>query len=134
MILSLRKKSLDWSIFDQVFTSGLLGERKPDLAFYRHVIAQTGLDPRNTIFVDDKHENVLSARSLGFFGIVFNTEEGTRRALRNLIGDPVSRAKAYLEANARNLHSVTAPTSTQPSVILRENFAQLFILELTGNR
>lgn len=130
----LRQKPADWSIFDRVFTSGAAGERKPNLGFYRHVIAETGVDPHHTIFVDDKHENVLSARSLGFHGIVFEDEAVVRRALRNLIGDPVARGRAYLEKNAGKLLSVTSATPKQPAVVLHENFAQLLIMELTGNR
>lgn len=34
----LRTKPADWSIFDQVFTSAAVGERKPNLGFYRHVL------------------------------------------------------------------------------------------------
>ncbi|KAF6762993.1 Haloacid dehalogenase-like hydrolase-domain-containing protein, partial [Ephemerocybe angulata] len=130
----LRTKPADWSIFDRVFTSGAAGERKPNLGFYRHVISETGVDPHTTIFVDDKHENVLSARSVGFHGIVFDREDAVRRALRNLIGDPVARGKAYLEANSGKLVSLTSATAKQPSVILHENFAQLLIIELTSNR
>lgn len=63
----LQTKPADWPILDQVFTSGSAGERKPsDLGFYRYVLASTGVDPRQTIFVDDKLENVFFARSLGF--------------------------------------------------------------------
>ncbi|RXW24997.1 hypothetical protein EST38_g879 [Candolleomyces aberdarensis] len=130
----LKTKPADWSIFDQIFTSGAAGERKPNLGFYRHVISATGVDPRTTIFVDDKHENVLSARSCGLHGIVFDNEDAVRRALRNLIGDPIARGKSYLQANAKNLHSVTANTEKQPAIILHENFAQLLILEATNDR
>ena len=126
----LRTKPADWSIFDQVFTSGSAGERKPNLGFYRHVLASTGVDPRQTIFVDDKLENVISARSLGFHGIIFDSLEPVKRALRNLTGDPLARGQAFLHENAGNLFSVT---ENQEAVFLQENFAQLLILEATGD-
>lgn len=71
----LKTKPADWAIFDRVFTSGAAGARKPDLEFYHHVIAETGVDPRKTLFVDDKAENVDAAKAVGFQGIVFESEE-----------------------------------------------------------
>ncbi|TFK75393.1 HAD-like protein [Pluteus cervinus] len=130
----LRTKPADWSVFDEVFTSGMVGERKPHLGFYRHVVATTRIDPRRTIFVDDKLENVLSARSLGMYGIVFDSPGPVKRALRNLIGDPISRGREYLRQNAGHLESVTAGTEQQEPIALHENFAQLLILEVTGDR
>ncbi|KAF8210318.1 Haloacid dehalogenase-like hydrolase-domain-containing protein [Mycena galopus ATCC 62051] len=127
----LRTKKADWDIFDRIFTSGAAGERKPHLGFYKHVINETNTNPRRAIFVDDKLENVLSARSLGLHGIIFprGGSEKVKRALRNLIGDPVQRGRQYLQSNARHLESIT-----DNGIILQENFAQLLILELTSKR
>jgi FMN phosphatase YigB (HAD superfamily) len=103
---------------------------KPHLGFYKHVLNEAKIDPRQAIFVDDKLENVLTARSLGLHGIVFpkGGSDKVKRALRNLIGDPVLRAREYLRRNARHLESIT-----DNGIILHENFAQLIILELTGD-
>ncbi|KAJ7251471.1 Haloacid dehalogenase-like hydrolase-domain-containing protein [Mycena haematopus] len=127
----LRTKKADWDIFDRIFTSGEAGERKPHLGFYKHLISETKINPRRTIFVDDKLENVLSARSLGLHGIVFpkGGSDKVKRALRNLIGDPVLRGRDFLQRNARHLESIT-----DNGIILKENFAQLLLLELTDNR
>ncbi|KAJ7497338.1 HAD-like domain-containing protein [Mycena latifolia] len=127
----LRTKAADWGIFDRIFTSGEAGERKPHLGFYRHLLNETGINPQRAIFVDDKLENVLSARSLGLHGIIFpkGGTDKVKRALRNLIGDPVLRGRDYLQRNARLLQSVT-----DNGIILQENFAQLLILELTGDK
>ncbi|KAJ7924857.1 Haloacid dehalogenase-like hydrolase-domain-containing protein [Mycena leptocephala] len=126
----LRTKKADWDLFDRIFTSGEAGERKPHLGFYKHVLNEAKIDPRQAIFVDDKLENVLTARSLGLHGIVFpkGGSDKVKRALRNLIGDPVLRAREYLRRNARHLESIT-----DNGIILHENFAQLIILELTGD-
>ncbi|EEB93777.1 hypothetical protein MPER_07526 [Moniliophthora perniciosa FA553] len=72
----LRTRHVDWSLFDHVFTSGSVGERKPNLGFYRHVLQTTNIDPARTIFVDNKLENVLSARSLGFDGCCVSWSAG----------------------------------------------------------
>jgi FMN phosphatase YigB (HAD superfamily) len=130
----LRTKPADWGIFDRVFTSGAAGERKPNLGFYRQVLEATGVEPRQTIFVDDKLENVLSARSLGLHGIVFENPELVRRSLRNLIGNPIQRGREFLRENAGLLLSVTDSTDKYPSIELHENFAQLLLLEATNDR
>lgn len=119
-------KHINWDIFDKVFTSAAAGERKPNLAFYTHVISESGLDPSRAVFIDDKVENVLSARSLGFRGIVFEDSIAVMRQLRNLCGSPSKRAWEFLRANAGRLHSVT-----NSGVELKEHFAQLLILEAT---
>lgn len=123
------KPGVDWSIFDQVFPSGTLGHRKPDLSFFRHVLDTAGVNPHDTIFVDDKEDNVLSARTFGLTGVVFDNTDNVTRQLRNLIGNPVRRGWQYLADNAKDHESVT-----NHGVKLNENFIQLLILEATGDR
>jgi hypothetical protein len=74
-------------------------------------------------------ENILSARSLGMYGIVFDDSRTVIRALHNLLGDPVERGRQYLTSNAKKLLSVT-----DNSILLEENFTQLLILEATRDR
>ena len=88
----------DWSIFDKVFGSAVLGERKPDLAAYEKVIAETGIDPASTVFVDDRVENVEAARSLGIHGIVFEKQEGVFAALRKVFGEEAVQATKEAES------------------------------------
>ena len=77
----------DWAIFDRVFASAVLGERKPDRAAYEKVIAEAEIEPASAVFVDDKLENVEAARELGIHGIVFDKQEGVFAALRKIFGD-----------------------------------------------
>jgi FMN phosphatase YigB (HAD superfamily) len=125
----LRTKPADWSIFDKVFTSCSAGQRKPNLGFYKQVIADANIDPSTTIFVDDKLENVISARSLGFRGVVFDDTDRVMRSLRNLVGDPIKRGREYLKLNAGTHDSIT-----NNGAVLKENFAQLLLLEMTNDR
>ncbi|KAH6917688.1 Haloacid dehalogenase-like hydrolase-domain-containing protein [Coprinopsis sp. MPI-PUGE-AT-0042] len=127
----LRLKPAEWGIFERVFTSGEIGERKPNLGGYKHLIAATGIDPRRTIFVDDKLENVFSAESLGFKGITFDTRANAKQKLLNLLCPPIPRASAYLQANQGKLGSVLG-TCQEDTIPLPENFAQLLILEATN--
>lgn len=124
----LKTKGADWDIFDGVFTSAAAGERKPNLGYYRHVLKVTGADPKRTIFVDDKLENLVTARSLGITTILYDTFENVERALRNLCSNPISRAKQFLVNGAGHHLSYTSTGQ-----VIRENFAQLLILEATRN-
>lgn len=117
------------SAFDRVFPSALLGERKPHLGCFRRVLFEMGFDPQSTVFVDDKCDNVLSARSLGMRGIVFDNAPEVFRTLRNLFGDSMQRGLDFLRANAGRLES-----TTDAGVIFEENFSQLLIYELTNDR
>ncbi|EJD03446.1 HAD-like protein [Fomitiporia mediterranea MF3/22] len=116
-------------LFERVFTSHEARERKPNLGFYKYVLEQTGVDPVRTLFIDDKLENILPARSLGMKGIVFDNFENMARQLRNYVGDPIGRAQAWLKDNAKKMLSVT-----NTGVTVHENFAPLLIYEATGDR
>ncbi|KAI0029793.1 HAD-like domain-containing protein [Vararia minispora EC-137] len=125
----LRTKDADWSMFDDIFLSYTAGMRKPNLGFYQHVLRETGSDPRFTVFVDDKAENVLAARSVGLHGIVFDRVEAVRQALLHLVDDPVQRATKYLQDHAGRMDSIA-----DTGLVIGDNFAQLLIYELTNQR
>ncbi|KAJ3563860.1 hypothetical protein NP233_g8667 [Leucocoprinus birnbaumii] len=126
----VRSQPWDGSIFDQIFTSGELGMRKPNLNFYQHVLKEIGLErsPEDVIFVDDKRENVFSALSLGMVGIRFEDNNMITQQLLNILGDPTARGEEFLHENAKNMHC-----TTDNGDLVKENFAQLLILEATGN-
>ncbi|KAF8502568.1 HAD-like domain-containing protein [Gautieria morchelliformis] len=128
-VLVTKADPSEWALFDQVFISAKAHERKPNVGFYQYVLKATGVDPTRTVFVDDKLENVLTARSFGLHGIVFDDANKVARQLRNLVGDPIQRAQSFLAINKKRLVSVTSRGD-----VLSENFAQLLILEATGNR
>ncbi|KAL5484768.1 hypothetical protein ACEPAI_7410 [Sanghuangporus weigelae] len=119
----------EWDLFERIFTSSEARERKPNLGFYKYVLEQTGLDPVRTVFIDDKLENILPARSLGMKGIVFDNLENLSRQLRNYVGDPIGRAQAWLKDHAKKMLSVT-----DTGITIHENFAPLLIYEATGDR
>ena len=118
----------DRALFEHVFTSAEARERKPNLGYFRHVQESTGIDPRRTAFVDDKLENVVSAQSIGFKGIVFTSFDEVARDLRTLVRSPIVDGEQYLRDHAKEMKSVT-----DTGVVLEENFAQLLILEATGD-
>ena len=122
----LLTKMTYWSVFDRVFTSGHAGMRKPDLSFYHYVLEETKLAPEEAVFIDDKLENVLPARSLGIKSIVFDHNSAVTRALSNIFDDPVRKGYKYLYRNAKQFDSISDSGTVVP-----ENYAQLLILEAT---
>ena len=124
-----RAKSTEWGIFERVFTSADAGMRKPDLCFFKYVLEEIKAEPSSVVFVDDRPENVLAARSLGMNGIVFDNIQRVRQTLKIFTSDPVSRGLSFLEARAGQLES-----ETNYGQIVAENFAQLLIWEATNKR
>lgn len=118
----------DWALFEHVFTSAAARERKPSLGYFRQVLESTGIDPGRTAFVDDKVENVVSARSLGFKGIIFRSFDEVARELKALVRNAIMDGERYLREHAKKMKSVTST-----GVILEENFSQLLILQATGD-
>ncbi|KAJ3768470.1 HAD-like domain-containing protein [Lentinula raphanica] len=119
----------DFSIFDHVYTSHMVNQRKPSLSFYQYVLEDIAELPENVLFIDDSQENVASARSLGIHGIVFKDPLSLQAVLLDGFGNVVTKAGNYLKNNAGQLYTITST-----GVTFMENFSQLFIYELTGNR
>lgn len=58
-------RSLD-SFFTKTYYSHRVGMRKPNEDIFRYVAKNAGIDPADTLFVDDLMPNVETARKLGF--------------------------------------------------------------------
>ena len=81
----LRATKYVWDHFDGIFASGYEGMRKPDLQFYQHVLDQIGCLPTESIFIDDKLENVAAAREVGMEAIQCVDVGETCKTLRETI-------------------------------------------------
>ncbi|KAI4171331.1 MAG: hypothetical protein LQ346_008753, partial [Caloplaca aetnensis] len=122
---------LPWSMFDKAFASGAEGMRKPDLCFFQHVIKESGVLPSEMIMIDDTDENICAARSQGMHAILVDKSlPSVGGLLRNLLQDPLQRADVFLKANAGNHDCIVEGPQ---EIILKDNFAQLMIWELTGD-
>jgi putative hydrolase of the HAD superfamily len=75
-------RELRWlSRFDVLVWSYQLGIAKPDPAIYRYALEKLGTQPAETLFIDDKAENVVAAVALGMKGIIFSDVEKLRTDL-----------------------------------------------------
>lgn len=57
-------RTLD-SFFDRIYASCLMGKVKPDPNIFHEMLADSGMDPEETFFIDDGPANVAMAESLG---------------------------------------------------------------------
>jgi putative hydrolase of the HAD superfamily len=75
-------RELDWlSRFDVLIWSYQLRVAKPDPAIYIYALQRLGTQPEETLFIDDKAENVDAAIALGMKGLIFSTVEQLRADL-----------------------------------------------------
>ena len=76
------ERAFDWiRRFDVLVWSYQLRIAKPDPAIYRYTLAQLGTLPEETLFIDDKLENIEAAQALGFQAIQFFSVERLRQQL-----------------------------------------------------
>lgn len=61
--------------FDQIFLSSQFGVMKPDIEVFKAVQASISYPPEHVLFVDDKHENVERAFSIGWNAIEFRSND-----------------------------------------------------------
>jgi putative hydrolase of the HAD superfamily len=67
--------------FDVLVWSYQLGIAKPDPAIYRATLARLGTRPEETLFIDDRRENVEAARAVGMPAIEYSSTEQLRADL-----------------------------------------------------
>ena len=85
---------LHWSHLDESYGIASLGHGalpsfqagaiKPDAAIYRAAEAEFGLDPAETVFIDDLAPNILGARGCGWSAIHHSSATETRCSLAAL--------------------------------------------------
>lgn len=56
-------------LFEQAFWSHELGLRKPTTTCFDHVLKKSGIQPYNTVFIDDSRPNIDGALRAGLFAI-----------------------------------------------------------------
>ena len=83
MIVHMRANFPWLSHFDHQIFSAEVRMIKPDAAIYRHCLDRLGVQPHEAIFVDDREENIVTARSLGIKAFRFRSVAELRRDLES---------------------------------------------------
>ncbi|MGL4852952.1 MAG: HAD family hydrolase [Phocaeicola sp.] len=77
-------KPLD-SYVDAVYTSYEIGSMKPEKAIFEFLIADSGIDPHESLFIDDAPANVAIGNELGFETIQPENGEDWRNKIEKLL-------------------------------------------------
>lgn len=79
------RKTFPWiAEFDHHIFSAEVRAIKPDRAIYEHTMKVLGVDPQETIFIDDREENLTEARAIGIRAICYQGVERLRQDLQAL--------------------------------------------------
>jgi putative hydrolase of the HAD superfamily len=78
-----------YALFDAVLESRVLGVRKPDPRFYELACATLGVDPTESVFLDDLGVNLKPARALGMHTIKVTDPDEALAELGKILGHPV---------------------------------------------
>ncbi|KAM4810261.1 acyl-CoA dehydrogenase family member 10 [Rhinophrynus dorsalis] len=81
---------LDRSQFDVIIESCLEGVCKPDPRIYQLCVERLGVEPRDSVFLDDIGQNLKAAAQLGFSTIKVNESKEALQQLEKLLGFPLS--------------------------------------------
>ena len=71
-----------FDLFDGIVISGEEKMAKPDPTIYQLTLDRYGLDPAQTLFLDDRADNIVACESVGIAGHVFTDSNGARDWLR----------------------------------------------------
>jgi epoxide hydrolase-like predicted phosphatase len=80
-----------WGIrdaFDVIIGSGDIGIMKPDSKIYQLALEKLGVNPEESVFVDDFIENINGARDFGMNGVYFQNTNQAIGDLRTLLDVP----------------------------------------------
>jgi putative hydrolase of the HAD superfamily len=78
-LLTYVRREFQWlDEFEVKVWSCELGVTKPDSAIYRHCLEMLGCEPGQTLFFDDRPNNVEAARELGMEAHIFESAEQAR--------------------------------------------------------
>ena len=73
-----------YRFFDVRILSYEVGLKKPDPQIYKLTLKKLGTKPEETVFIDNKLQNVKVARNLGFNGIYYKSPRQLRKSLERL--------------------------------------------------
>jgi putative hydrolase of the HAD superfamily len=80
----IRERDEFFAYFDGAVVSAYVKHLKPEKAIYKKLLTNYSLNPEETLFIDDKLENIISAEELGISGIHLKTPESLKEKLKEL--------------------------------------------------
>lgn len=71
--------------FDKMYLSYEMGVTKPDPSIFEQMVADSGMNPAETLFVDDGEANIVVAQRMGFHTYMPKNAEDWRNAITELL-------------------------------------------------
>ena len=71
--------------FDGMIISGQENLIKPNIAIYNLAVERFNLNPSETVFIDDKIENIISAKKIGFNTIHLEDPSSIKKDIENFL-------------------------------------------------
>jgi putative hydrolase of the HAD superfamily len=87
-IFTLHEEKGKFTFIDKIdgkVVSGFVGMAKPDEDIYKLLVDKYGLKFEECVFIDDRKDNIETARKLGMYGIVFKDYEQAGSELERII-------------------------------------------------
>jgi putative hydrolase of the HAD superfamily len=81
-------------LFDEAVISGEVGLHKPQPEIYRLACERLGVEPADSVFVDDLRENVAGAEAIGMTAVLHRDTAATIAELERLLGLALSAPPA----------------------------------------
>jgi len=80
----IKKRANVNNLFNVVIRSCEIGYRKPSKEIYLLALKELGVNPKETVYVDDTKDHVEMAENLGLKGIVYKNPDQLRKELKKL--------------------------------------------------
>jgi len=84
IVAQLKRDYSFWELFDHAAVSAELGVLKPDPKIYQWLLEAAGIDPTESVFMDDVQRNVDGAIAQGMRAFVFTDASAARSNLQAL--------------------------------------------------
>jgi putative hydrolase of the HAD superfamily len=82
----IQEHATEWtSLFDKIFYSHKINDRKPTLTGFRHVISLAEIVPQQSLFIDDLEMNIVAAAQTGFQTLHYLPGTDLGNAIKNAI-------------------------------------------------
>jgi HAD superfamily hydrolase (TIGR01509 family) len=67
----MRKEMGFEKIFDKIYSSNIIGFKKPEIQFYKYILNDLNKSPNDIIFYDDSQANIESAELIGITSYLY---------------------------------------------------------------
>jgi putative hydrolase of the HAD superfamily len=82
IVAHLKTRFQFWELFEGAVVSAEIGMLKPHEGIFRHLVETFGLEPSETVFLDDVQANVDGAKRIGLQARLFTSPEQCERDLQ----------------------------------------------------